>query len=85
MTTDPTEKALSVKRRHVRVLLRLANVVGVGVGYRQRGGQPTDEIAIIVSVSRKLPVADLRPGEGIPHRLEGVPVDVVEVGTLHAL
>ena len=49
------------------------------------GGEPTDEIAIIVSVRRKVPAADLRPGEGIPYRLEGVPVDVVEVGTLHAL
>jgi hypothetical protein len=59
-------------------------VVAVGVGYRQVGGEPTDEIAIIVSVSEKLPVAKLRPGSGIPSRLEGVPVDVVEVGTLHA-
>jgi hypothetical protein len=85
MSVDPVEKAMHVKRRHERLLMRMANVVAVGVGYRQRGGQPTDEVAIVVSVSRKLPVAELRPGTGIPSRLEGVPVDVVEVGTLHAL
>ena len=85
MSVDPVEKAMHVKRRHERLLMRMANVVAVGVGYRQRGGVPTDEVAIVVSVSRKLPVAELRPGTGIPSRLEGVPVDVVEVGTLHAL
>jgi hypothetical protein len=85
MSVDPLEKARSVKRRHERLLLKMANVVGVGVGYKQVAGRPTDEVAIVVSVSRKLPVAELRPGQGIPYRLEGVPVDVVEVGTLHAL
>ncbi len=85
MSVDPLEKAKSVKRRHERLLMRMANVVAVGVGYRERAGQLTDEVAIIVSVSQKLPVAELRPGTGIPSRLEGVPVDVVEVGTLHAL
>jgi hypothetical protein len=85
MTQDPMEKALAVKRRHERLLLKFPNVVGVGIGYKQVGGQLTDEIAIVVSVSRKLPAAQLRPGQGVPYRLEGVPVDVVEVGTLHAL
>ena len=85
MTTDPMEKALAVKRRHERLLLKFPNVVGVGIGYKQVGGQPTDEIAIVVSVSRKVPAAQLRPGQGVPYRLEGVPVDVVAVGTLHAL
>ncbi len=84
MSVDPVEKALSVKRRHERVLMRMANVVAVGVGYRERGGEITDEVAIVVSVSRKLPVAELRPGQAVPSRLEGVPVDVVETGTLHA-
>ena len=84
MSVDPVEKAISVKRRHERLLMRLAKVGAVGMGYLQVGGEPTYEIAIVVSVSRKLPVAELRPGTGIPSRLEGVPVDVVEVGTLHA-
>jgi hypothetical protein len=85
MSADPVARAQAVKRRHERVLLSLANVVAVGVGIRQVGGQPTDEVAIVVTVSRKVPVAELRPGQGIPYRLEGVPVDVVEAGTLHAL
>ena len=85
MSTDPVARAQAVKRRHERVLLSLANVVAVGVGIRQVGGQPTGEVAIVVTVSRKVPPAELRPGQGIPYRLEGVPVDVVEAGTLHAL
>lgn len=85
MSIDPLEKAQAVKRRHEAALLRLPYVVGVGLGYRQVGGQPTGEVAIVVSVSRKVPASELRPGQAVPARLEGVPVDVVETGTLHAL
>jgi hypothetical protein len=85
MSRDPLAAARDVKRRHEASLLRLPNVVAVGLGYRQVGGQPTEEVAIVVSVSRKVPASALRPGQAVPARLEGVPVDVVETGTLHAL
>lgn len=74
-----------VKRRWEAELLRKANVVAVGVGYRQRGGHPTDELCLVVSVRRKVPLEQLAPEDRIPPEIDGVPVDVQEVGTLRAL
>lgn len=74
-----------VKRRWEGALLRKANVVAVGIGYRQRGGRLTDELCLVVSVRRKVPPDELRPEDRIPAEIEGVPVDVQEVGPLRAL
>jgi hypothetical protein len=75
----------AVKASHEADLMRKANVVGVGIGFRQRAGKLTDEPAIVVSVTHKVPASRLSPSEKIPHELEGVPVDVQAVGTLRAL
>lgn len=75
----------AVKAAHEHALLRKANVVAVGVGLRRRRGKPTGELAIIVSVTRKVPRAELAPEDIIPSELEGVPVDVQAVGELKAL
>lgn len=82
---SPTQKASQVKRAHQAELMAKANVVGVGVGYRQVGGQRTETVALVVMVSRKLPLAQLAPKDVLPRRIEGVPVDVQEVGELKAL
>ncbi len=74
-----------VKRRWEAALLRKANVVAVGIGYRQRGGRMTDELCLVVSVRRKVPLESLAPEDRIPPEIEGVPVDVQEAGTLRAL
>jgi hypothetical protein len=73
-----------VKGRHLDELLGLPNVVGVGVGLRQRAGRQTGELAITVMVQRKVPRSQLAEADVIPSQLEGVPVDVVEVGKLDA-
>jgi hypothetical protein len=52
------------------------------VGMRQRGGQWTDEVCIVVSVQNKRPEDVLDPTEIVPREIEGVPVDVLEVGEL---
>jgi hypothetical protein len=83
-TISPTEKVAAVKRARQAELLRKANVVGVGVGYRQRRGQQTDTVALVVMVSRKLPREQLAPEDLLPRELDGVPVDVQEVGELRA-
>lgn len=85
MSDQTIQHALEVKRRHEKDLLRKANAVAVGVGYRTRGGQGTQEVAIIVSVKNKIPLSNLKPGDRIPASLEGVPVDVVETGVIRAL
>ncbi len=75
----------AVKTTHEAELLRKPNVVGVGVGLRSRGGELTQELAIVVSVTHKVPLVELAPAEIIPRELEGVPVDVQSLGHLQAL
>lgn len=79
-----TARAQAVKQAHGSFLLSLPNVVGVGVGLRMRRGQPTGEVALVVMVNKKIPEAGLTPDQLIPHQLDGVPVDVLEVGDLKA-
>jgi len=76
---------MEVKARYEAALLRKANVVGVGIGFRERGGELTGEIALVVNVTRKLPATQLSPQDIIPDRIEGIPVDVRETGAIRAL
>jgi hypothetical protein len=85
MSDQTIQRTLEVKRRHEQELLRKANVLAVGVGYRTRDGQQTQEVSIVVSVKNKVPASNLKPGDRIPASLEGVPVDVVETGLIRAL
>lgn len=85
MSEDLVRRAIAVKRRHEADLLRLPNVVAVGVGRRVRGGAFTDEVCIVVSVRKKTPAAQLDRRDLIPAVLDGVPVDVVEAGEITAL
>ena len=82
---SPTQKAIQVKRAHQAELMAKANVVGVGVGFRQVGGERTETVALVVMVARKLPAAQLAPKDVLPKEIEGVPVDVQEVGEIKAL
>lgn len=79
------EQAKLVKARHEEELLNLPNVVGVGIGFIYKNGQPTNKVGIIVSVTAKKALADLAEADQIPGELEGVPVDVQEVGQIKAL
>jgi len=81
---SPTQKASQVKRAYQAELMAKANVVGVGVGFRQVGGQRTETVALVVMVSRKLPAAQLDSQDVLPSEIEGVPVDVQEVGEFKA-
>ncbi len=82
--TEKLSRLRAVKSAHEADLMRKANVVGVGIGLRQTGGQPTGDPAIIVSVTAKVPVSQLASGDVIPRELDGVPVDVQAVGKLRA-
>ena len=70
----------SVQERYDASLMRFPNVVGTGIGYRQRKGQASEELCLIVLVSQKLEQSDLPAQAILPRELEGVPVDVVETG-----
>ncbi|MEW6567158.1 MAG: hypothetical protein AB1449_03145 [Chloroflexota bacterium] len=86
-TLSPEEaqrRVETVRRAFQAELLAKPNVVGVGVGLRQRGGRTTGEVALVVLVRRKVPRHLLAPEECIPAEIEGVPVDVQEVGEIRA-
>lgn len=78
------ERARAVKRAHEDALMAKANVVGVGIGLKQRGGAAGGETALVVMVTRKVPTAQLAAKDVIPSELDGVPVDVQEVGEIRA-
>lgn len=76
------ERVRAVKQKHEKALLRRKNVVGVGIGLRQKDGQYTDQVVLTVMVGRKEPASQLACRDLIPRELDGVPVDVQEVGIL---
>lgn len=76
------ERAQAVKRDHEQALLARPNVVGVGVGLRQRGGVTQNQVALVILVREKVPSALLDVDELLPAEIEGVPVDVQQVGDL---
>ncbi len=84
MSDQAVKRAQDVKLRHEADLLRKPNVVAVGVGLRTRGGQTTPEVCIVVSVTQKVPVAQLKRADLLPASIEGVPLDVVETGVIRA-
>jgi len=71
-----------VKRAHEADLLTKANVVGVGVGLRSQGGDFGEQVAIVVMVTRKVPRKQLAPEDILPGEIDGIPVDVQEVGEI---
>jgi len=72
------ERVRAVKTRYENRLLARPGVMSVGVGLRQRGGELTDEVCIVVMVRNKRALAKLPPSEALPAVIEGVPVDVQE-------
>lgn len=80
-----TDEIAQVKETSKDNLLAMKNVVGVGVGYKVQGGSQTDDVAIVVMVSRKLPLPALVPEAVLPKNVDGVNIDVIEVGQLRAL
>jgi hypothetical protein len=77
---ETIQRVMAIKERHLPALMRKANVIGVGIGFREQNGQLTDQLALVVNVTHKLPKSQLAPEDLVPSEIEGVPVDVREVG-----
>lgn len=73
-----------VKGLHQESLLAKANVVGLGTGYRRQGKQKTSELCLIALVRNKVPKAGLKTADLVPAQVDGVSIDVVQVGDLRA-
>jgi hypothetical protein len=63
----------------------LPNVIGMGIGYKKRGREDTDEPAVIFFVDKKVPAEALGIDDIIPKRIAGKPTDVIEVGEIQLL
>jgi len=66
-------------------LLRLPNVVGIGIGYKEIGAENTGEPSFIVYVEKKLPASNLMREEVIPRKIGDLNTDVVQIGVVRAL
>jgi hypothetical protein len=74
----------AIKARYEKDLLKKANVIGVGIGLRIRQGRPVGGPALIVNVTHKVPLEQLRPEDRVPDTLDGVRVWVEAIGDIKA-
>ena len=79
------EEIRAVKDRHGESILEKKNVVGLGIGYKEVEGQEAGLLSLVVMVRKKEPPSQLDATDLIPSEIEGVPVDVKEVGEIVAL
>ncbi len=79
---EKIQRIQAVKAAHEAELLAKANVVGVGIGFRQQQQTRTDDVVLVVLVEQKVPSAQLAPEDVIPSQIDGVPVDVQESGRI---
>lgn len=81
---DRSPLVRAAARLHTERLLSHPNVVAVGAGSRRRKGATTEEPAVVVFVTQKLPREALLPTELVPRTVfteeDEVRTDVVEVG-----
>jgi hypothetical protein len=80
-----SDKIREVKEKHTIDLLSKANVVGVAIGYKEKGGQKTEVPSLVVMVKEKVPLSKLKAHDVIPQEIDGVATDVREVGEIKAL
>ena len=79
------DKLEEVKKKYTDQLMQKANVIGVGIGYKENKGMQTDVLCIRVYVRKKVPENLLMPEERIPEYLDGIPTDVISSGDFMAL
>lgn len=77
-------QAEQVQARYTEDLINRAHVQGTAVGLAKVGGELTDIVAVVVLVDHKVPESELAPEDICPKEIEGVRVDVQEVGVLRA-
>lgn len=78
------EHIKETKLKYEKHLMTLANVVGTGIGFKQTGGAPTGQIALVVNVEHKKPLDELDQQDIIPTEIDDVITDVQEVGRFSA-
>ncbi len=79
-----SDKIREIKGKYTGELLRKTNVVGVAIGYKEKGGQKTEIPSLVVMVRKKVPLSQLKAHDVVPPEIEGVVTDVREVGEIKA-
>ncbi|MBN2412285.1 hypothetical protein JXQ31_11385 [candidate division KSB1 bacterium] len=65
-------------------LLKRANVIGLGIGYKETAGKSTDELSLMVLVREKEELKALSKKDIVPGTIDGVQTDVLKVGKVVA-
>jgi hypothetical protein len=78
------EKVRRIKEKYEDFLMSKEGVVGCSIGYKVVGGKKTEKLSIVCLVKEKKPEENLKKSDLVPKEIEGVPVDVVEVGEIEA-
>jgi len=66
-------------------LFKKKNVVAVWTGTKKVDGKDTGKKAVVVGVTKKEPLANLKSEDVVPVDIQGVETDVIEVGEIKAL
>jgi hypothetical protein len=82
---DTTSRLTQIQARYTDMLMSKHNVIGVGIGYRKQHGEFIQQPCLVVMVTEKIPSEELPPEDRIPTELEGIPVDVQELGRFSAM
>lgn len=75
------EEIASVMEAYEDEILAKKNVVGVGIGHKNREG----ELSMVVLVNKKVESSALSEEDMIPKEINGIPTDVIEVGEFEPL
>lgn len=78
------ENARLAKEKFGSELLEKKNVIGIGIGLRQKDGEVTEEVVLVVMVRQKVSSSELRSKDQLPQEIGGVPIDVQEIGEIRA-
>lgn len=79
MDQKQCEKLQAIKDKYCKWLMSLQNVHTVAVGYKEKDGEITDEPAVVIFTTSKVPQKDCPENERIPAYLDGIPTDVIEL------
>jgi hypothetical protein len=82
---DDFNRIQGILGSHRKQLLKRANVVATGIGYKQTGGAKTETLSIVCSVKEKVPASQLTHQDVVPAVVDGTPTDVVKTGVIRAL
>ncbi len=78
------EDIRALKMQNMKSLKKKLNVNGIGIGHKIVKGKDTGELCLTVLVKKKLPSSELLKEDLIPQWLNNIPLDVLEVGEIHA-